>query len=1091
MTAWQFIRHGIWHYKLSYLGVFAGAALGAAVLLGALLAGDSVKETLKEVAQNRVGKIDQIFIAGEGFFRDQLAAEVRGENLQVAPILFMQGQLSDQSSGRALGNVQILGVDDSFWQFAPGENVAVPLEQREYAINEHLASSLDLKEGQSVVLRLQEPGMLSRDAPLSGEAEDVISVRGKVRAILGDEKFGRFSLQATQLPSPTVFMPISRLQEVIDYPGKANLLLLKTETEREELLETVRSHMILEDYGFSLIDVPLAQATEIRSSRIFIEPRVVDLVRERFSGAQPVTSYLANTLAFGDEKETPYSMVTAVDASAAPFLPADLGFNDIVINSWLAEDLGAKEGDPIDMSFFWLVEGNRLKEATETFLVKKIVPLDGLAADRLWMPDFPGVAEAEDAEDWTPGLPLDLDRIRPKDEDYWDEHKGTPKAFISLQRGEALFNNRWGAHTSVRVPLAEADRATVGKEFLPMLRPEMTGILLKDLRAGAEMAAQSPVDIAGLFLSMSFFLIVAAIALTAMLFRFNVEQRNRESGLLSALGIPANKVLRWRMGEGLCIVVAGGLVGLVIAVAYSKGILGFLETIWSDDAESSLFTFHFNPVSVVMGLLLFVLLTMAVIWFTARKQARQSASLRLSAGTEEVQRGEARPKRLVVWAICCVLAGFGSMGASGAIGAQGAFFLSGTFFLVAGLLGYRAWLASSGLKAQEELSTRSLAVLNSGRRPSRSLVVVGTLACGVFLVLAVTAFQKHGGNEWKERKSGAGGFAFWIETTGAINRAADANEDPDYFEMGDDRSMLGQVLPFRMGVGDDASCFNLNKASRPRLLATETKKLEARDAFTLKVAKSKEDLAKGWALLRESTDERVLPAFIDQTTLMWVLKKKVGDRIVYQDEYGEDFEVEVVGALADSVFQGSMVVDEAALLKLFPSQEGHRLFLAEAFGDLEETRKVLQKATGDRGSTITLTKERLEAFHGVENTYIAIFHVLGGLGLLLGSAGIGIVTARNLSERRSEFRVLETIGIPLGVVKAVIFKEVRGFVGWALVVGLIAAVIAILPALVTAPPVKTLLGLGGLVLGIALNSLVWAWVGYRAGFQRTAVAETE
>lgn len=1091
MTAWQFIRHGIWHYKLSYLGVFAGAALGAAVLLGALLAGDSVKETLREVARNRVGQIDQVFIAGEGFFRDQLASEVRGEGLQVAPVLYLQGQLNVQSSGRALGNVQILGVDDSFWDFAPGADVSVELAKREFAVNGHLATSLDLKAGDSVVLRMQEPGMLSRDAPLSGEAEDVISVRGKIKTVLAAEQFGRFSLQATQLPSPTVFVPLSRLQEVIDQPGKANLLLLKSEHDFESLLETVRSHMRLEDYGFSLVDVPLAEATEIRSTRIFIEPRIVELVRKQFPGSQPVTSYLANTLAAGEDRETPYSMVTAVDPSAAPFLPAQLGFNDIVINSWLAEDLGAKEGDPIDMSFFWLVEGNRLKEATETFLVKKVVPLEGLAADRLWMPDFPGVAEAENAEDWTPGLPLDLDRIRPKDEDYWDDHKGTPKAFISLERGEALFNNRWGAHTSLRIPLAEADRDTVANEFLPILRPEMTGILLKDLRADAEMAAQSPVDIAGLFLSMSFFLIVAAIALTAMLFRFNVEQRNRESGLLSALGISSRKVLRWRMGEGLCIVVAGGLVGLVIAVSYSKGILGFLETIWSDDGQSSLFTFHFNPVSVVVGLLIFVVLTMAVIWLTARKQARQSASLRLSVGTEEVERGETRPKRLVIWAVGCVVAGFGSMGAAGAIGAQGAFFLSGMFFLIAGLLGYRAWLAWSGLQSQEELSTSSLAVLNSGRRPSRSLVVVGTLACGVFLVLAVTAFQKHGGKEWKERESGAGGYAFWIETTGAINRAADAAEDPDYFELGDDRSLLGQILPFRMGVGDDASCFNLNKASRPRLLATESERLEKRGAFTLKAAKSKEDLAKGWALLRESNEERVLPAFIDQTTLMWVLKKKVGDRIVYQDEHGEDFEVEVVGALADSVFQGNMVVDEAALLKLFPSQEGYRLFLAEAFDDLEETRKVLQKATGDRGSTITLTRERLEAFHGVENTYIAIFHVLGGLGLLLGSAGLGIVTARNLSERRSEFRVLETIGIPLAVVKSVIFKEVRGFVGWALLIGLIAALIAILPALVTAPPVKTLLGLGALVVGIALNSLIWAWVGYRAGFQRTAAAETE
>jgi putative ABC transport system permease protein len=140
MNALTFIRRGIWHFKLSYLGVWAGAVLGATVLLGALLAGDSVKETLREVARNRVGKIDQIFIAGEGFFRDELAAEVRGAELRSAPVLLLKGQLSSQESGRALGQVQILGVDESFWDFAPSDGMALELPDREVAVNDHLAA---------------------------------------------------------------------------------------------------------------------------------------------------------------------------------------------------------------------------------------------------------------------------------------------------------------------------------------------------------------------------------------------------------------------------------------------------------------------------------------------------------------------------------------------------------------------------------------------------------------------------------------------------------------------------------------------------------------------------------------------------------------------------------------------------------------------------------------------------------------------------------------------------------------------------------------------------------------------------------------
>ncbi len=88
-----------------------------------------------------------------------------------------------------------------------------------------------------------------------------------------------------------------------------------------------------------------------------------------------------------------------------------------------------------------------------------------------------------------------------------------------------------------------------------------------------------------------------------------------------------------------------------------------------------------------------------------------------------------------------------------------------------------------------------------------------------------------------------------------------------------------------------------------------------RGAFTIREVEEGRTIEDGWNILREPAEPRVLRAFVDQTTMMWVLKKKVGDRITYQDERGEDFEVEISGALADSIFQGNMIVDEAAFLR--------------------------------------------------------------------------------------------------------------------------------------------------------------------------------
>ena len=213
--------------------------------------------------------------------------------------------------------------------------------------------------------------------------------------------------------------------------------------------------------------------------------------------------------------------------------------------------------------------------AARTLPVAAVVPLTDLAADRRWMPDFPGVAAAENAADWDAGVPIDLKRIRDKDEAYWDAHRGTPKLFLPLAKGRELFGNRWGEFTALRVPMADSTApAAVGARLLESLTPAAAGLVLQDVGRQGLAAAASPVDFAGLLLGMSLFLMVAAVALTAMLFRFHIEQRNRESGLLAALGIPARRLLRWRLSEGLCVVAAGSAIGALLAVAYTRGLLG-------------------------------------------------------------------------------------------------------------------------------------------------------------------------------------------------------------------------------------------------------------------------------------------------------------------------------------------------------------------------------------------------------------------------------------------------------------------------------------------------------------------------------------
>ena len=1069
MTSRSFIFQGLRHYRSAYLGVLLGSALGAMVLLGALFAGDSVKSTLRQIAEQRTGRTTLVLAGGENFFRARLANDLPG----TAPVLQLRSQV-DTPSGRSTGQVNLFGVTPEFWKFAPGNTTPPALDKRSWAINRELARTLDLKTGDTLVIRLGKPGLASRDAPLSGEPEELITIRGTVAEIREDDAMGRFNLQATQLPAPAIFLPIEALAAAIERTDSANLLLFRETLSTDEATARIRKSAQLADYGLSLLDVPLSGATEIRTDRIFIPTLIEEKLRALLPSSRPVLTYLSNTIA-ANGKETPYSMVTGIDPTAVSFIPDDLAPDQIVLNSWEAEDLAAKPGDTVTLRYFTLGNGNQLVEKSSDFRVHSIVPLAGSAADKLWMPDFPGIAEADNSADWTSGLPLDLSRIREKDETYWDDHRGTPKAFITHEAASTMWSNRWGNSTSLRMGSGDIPFRDLERKILETLAPADAGLLIRDIAAESKAAASSPVDIAGLFLSMSFFLILAAVALTAMLFRFNVEQRNHESGLLTALGIPVKKILRWRLMEGLVVVTLGSTIGALLAFAYTRGLLLFLESIWNR-GDDRMFRFHAATASIVGGIIGFILLMMITIGFVTRRQAKRSASLRLESGSEEILRSGKSHARWI--APVAAIIGLTALAASNAIAPQGAFFLAGFSFLIAGLALFRVAGASRSRPPKERpapsLTITHLARLNIARRPTRSLVVVGSLAAGLFLVVSVTAFQKHGGGDWQKRSAPSGGFAFWIETTTPVHRSSASDSTADILNLGEERTKLGDILPFRIGAGDDASCFNLNSVTRPRLLATDTTALDQRGSFTIK--STAPGIEPTWKSLREGD---ALRAFIDETTLMWVLKKKPGDRIDYTDEQGNTFQIEIAGTLTGSVFQGSFIVDEQRYLERFPSTGGYQLFLAETSNDLTETRNILQRALTDLGATVTTTSERLAAFNSVENTYISIFNVLGGLGVILGAAGLGIITARNLAERKNEFTQLYQIGISRKIIRSLIVRETRQFILWAIGIGLLAAIISILPSLPAAGLLTTLAWITALAILFLLTASACAWLAYR------------
>src|SRR5438128_3245969 len=86
--------------------VVLGVATAVAVLAGALIVGDSVRASLRDLVLSRLGKTEAVVTSAQ-FFREQLAQDVPGS----APMVALQGLVTHEKDRRRAANVAVYGVD--------------------------------------------------------------------------------------------------------------------------------------------------------------------------------------------------------------------------------------------------------------------------------------------------------------------------------------------------------------------------------------------------------------------------------------------------------------------------------------------------------------------------------------------------------------------------------------------------------------------------------------------------------------------------------------------------------------------------------------------------------------------------------------------------------------------------------------------------------------------------------------------------------------------------------------------------------------------------------------------------------------------
>jgi ABC-type lipoprotein release transport system permease subunit len=772
--------------------------------------------------------------------------------------------------------------------------------------------------------------------------------------------------------------------------------------------------------------------------------------------AHPVFAYLANTLRVGD-REIPYSLVTALDPPSAS-ASARQAVDEIVLTDWAAKDLNAKPGDSLTMEYY-LYDQDEIVTRMATFRVSKIVPLN--AGDRDMAPTFPGISDSPTLESWDPPFPVDLRRVRPQDERFWEQYRTTPKAFVSLEAGQRLWHSRYGELTSIRVRGDGSIPANrLRDEFLPKLRaaidPLALGLTVSNVRAQSLAASRGATDFGEYFVYFSFFLVVSALVLAALFFKLGVEQRVREVGLLRAVGFAPSQVRRQFLGEGLLLALAGGVLGVLGALAYAAVIMHGLRTWWVDAVGTMSLTLHVTPTSLAAGAIGGVLAALGCIWWTLRSLGKISERSLLAGEIAVAPDSPAGLKTRrygsVVAAVALAAIGGALLVAGGAgwIAREGAFFGAGSALLIASLCLF-SWrlrrhtpsaLDGSGWQPVSRLGFRY-----ARYRPGRSVLSMAVIASATFILISVDAFRRGEGVEDAGPRSGVGGYSVFVETllpvVGDVNGRA-ARDAMNLFDL--DPAISFE--PFRLLPGDDASCLNLYEPKNPRILApTDAFLAKGRFAFQAARATTDADRANPWLLLTRQETDGAIPVIADANSMTYVLHKQIGEDIVIR-RGGRDIRLRLVGALRDSIFQGELLMSQANFTRLFPEQQGYRVMLVDApIAQAPALAARIEDAMVDLGADATSTTERLAQFHRVENTYLSTFQALGGLGLILGTIGLATVLLRNVLERRRELALLGALGFRSGHVLTMVVAENVFLLGCGLLAGAICAGLAIAPAI--------------------------------------------
>jgi len=1041
------------HYFGNNLATSAGIAITTAIICGSLIIGDSLNNSLLQIVDYRLGNTTHTITSGDRIFTQELTKRL---NEQAAPVLKTEAIASIQGGVQRVNKVQVWGIDSTFSALQEAGSSFANIADNEAIISLNLSKQLNLKVGDDFLIRVNKTGPIPGNTPFVSENDQTTSRSVTVKRIVGKEQSGQFNLQISQTAPFNIFVNIGWLNQVMSLHGKANLVLIKTDKNVETLQQEVRKAFSLGDINLIISQENNAGSSMITSERVFIDDYSAAAIKTKIPETSGVLTYFVNKLSLGS-KETPYSFVSAVDKSFQ-----NLGPNEILINEWLAQDLGAKAGDSLKIRYFVFGPLRKLVEKEAWLKVKGIVTMEAAQKDRILMPHLPGLSDAGNCRDWKAGIPIDLKRIRPKDEAYWKDFGGTPKAYVSLAFGQHLWKNQYGSYTSLIVP-GNSKLSSVA------IDPFKLQFQVNEVRKNGLDSAKSGVDFGQLFAGLGIFILASGLLLTILLFSLSLKRRENQIKLFTSLGFSSRLIRRIFLMEIFGISLVGATAGLIITIGYCKLILLALNELWNDIIRTDVLVLKFDIGTLATGFVISLVLGIMVVYIGTNK-----ALSRINKTDKALKHVADRPDNRLkyftysffsAFIVLAVLPLFHLIAENIFIG-----FLAGILLLLALLLGTYDFLHHAGKRTSKGMGIKELGWKNLTRNPARSFTIFSLLALGSFVIVVTALNRKESIDNTRDLTNGTGGFEFIAETTVPILR--DLNDPTTKAEFGLPDSL--HFVQFYAAYNDHASCLNLNRIANPRILATNPALLDGR--FTFAEKHSILNSEHPWNTLNRFYKD-IVPAIADQSVIQWGLGKKIGDTLQYTDNKGQLVRLLLVGGLSNSIFQGNVLISAENFAKHFSVGNGSSFVLIDCPEKVQSTMpEELGMIFRDKGWVMQGTRQKLAEFNSIENTYLSIFFLMGAFGMLLGIIGLSIFIVRNMLERKNELALFKSLGFKNKTILQILLSEYITLFLAGTLSGTLSACFAALPTLLkggqTVPTGFLLTVLSFLVL----NGIVWIWL---------------